>query len=417
MTYLAPRQGRFAVSVLIIFCLHILLFVVSAEQQARKKETQIAITTAKQLTQELKMPLSANDRVSAAVVASRYEANDAIAYIGVYNAQEELIVPIGNDLKVQGNEIVITDGTAVLGRAVIKTVPISRAGIIAEHWLFVLGALVLHAMLWMIYGYVARPSKRLLDKIYNDTRDRLLSQGILAQDVPKENQLIKVKKATDTTDLANTTSVAPFKPKTIQSFLQANLHTNDHAKQMVVQVAFLDKNNLFDVLDPKKAEDYFALYNELLDKTVKKVLNTTQCQGVAMGEMTLFGRSGASVVLYKQSPTANVALAAALTTKLFVLVNHVVYDRLRESAHFALHVKAIATDDARKQIGKQILNRREETSLLLLPKKDKEVLSDTLTLTPIAALTDGIQKECFAITQANEAMTQLLVELRRQVLS
>lgn len=431
MTYLAPRQGRFALIVLISFCLHIVLFVVSAQQQALKKETQAAQAAAKQLTQELKAPLSANDRVSVAVIVSRYVTADAIAYIGVYDTQGELIVPVGDDSKLEGDEVMITDGAAVLGRAVIKTMPVHRARIIAEHWLFVLGALVLHAMLWMIYGYVARPSKRLLTKIQDDTRERLLNQGVWqAGASPKKEQADRAAttpiqspatpKISTQTNAPTQNSVSRFgfdKPKTIKSFLEANLPSNENAKTMAVQVAFFDKKNLFDVLDPKKADDYLALCDELFDKTIKTVLNTSQCQGVVLGEVTPFASTGAVAVLHKQQQTANLALAAVLIAKLFVLVNQVVYDKLRQSAHFALQIKTIATCESKKQMSKQTLSRQEEAVLLLLSKKDKDDLSDKMTLEAVKSDKGGTQTECYCIAQINEPLTQLLTQLRFQVLS
>lgn len=424
MTYLAPRQGRFALIVLISFCLHIVLFVVSAQQQALKKETQAAQTTAKQLTQELKVPLAANDRVSIAVIASRYAAADAIAYIGVYDTQGELVVPVGDDSKAEGDEVMITEGTSVLGHAVIKTVPVRRARIFAEHWLFVLGALVLHVMLWMVYGYVARPSKRLLQKIQDDTRERLLNQGVWQVGASPTKE--QTKEQTDTAIIPAKPSAVPKvsaqnsvskpsfdKPKTIKSFLEANLPSNDNAKTMVLQVAFFDKKHLFEVLDPKKAEDYLALCDELFDKTIKTVLGTAQCQGITAGEISEFGQTGAKVILHRQQQTANLALAAVLIAKSFVLVNQVVYDKLRQSAHFALQVKTIATCENKQQMGKQLLTNQEEAVLLLLSKKDQDDLSDKMTLVAVKSDKDGT----YRIGQINEPLTERLTHIRHQVLS
>ena len=154
MTFLAPRQGLFAAIILISLCLHTLFFVVSEEREIKDEQRAVAEKSVALLAQELKVPLATNDRISMSVVADKYVKESQVSFVGIYDAKDQLLVPVGsdNDSGVALRESVVS-GSDALGSVVVKAADVSRAEIISKHWLFLLGALGLHAKLRMLYDY------------------------------------------------------------------------------------------------------------------------------------------------------------------------------------------------------------------------------------------------------------------------
>ena len=48
---------------------------------------------------------------------------------------------------------------------------ISKGEIIAMQWPFVIGSMLLHLLLWLIYGYIARPTKEQINALSRDIQD------------------------------------------------------------------------------------------------------------------------------------------------------------------------------------------------------------------------------------------------------
>ena len=173
MTYLAPRQGIFAAIVLASLVLHLLFFVISAERGISAQNQQAVERSVMMLSQEIAAPLAAYDRVSMSVIAEPYVDEPMIAYVGIYDSQGGVLVPLGESAEGYRAEEVVTSGDQVLGKVVVQAKTVSRAEILSGNWVFLLSVIGLHIILWLIYGYVARPTEDLKAQIAKDVRTEL----------------------------------------------------------------------------------------------------------------------------------------------------------------------------------------------------------------------------------------------------
>lgn len=446
MTYLAPRQGRFAFVILCSFCLHVLFFVISAEQSLENRDKAVAQTFLTQLSDEATVPLSVHDDVSLAVIAERVLADPSVAYVAFYNDKNELVVPVGDKVVGTAVETSIHEGDRVLGKVVIQTTPISRARLMSEYWLFLLSALIIHSLVWLVYGYIARPTKRLQAEIARDVRESLLAQQLL----PQQSTPNEPSAPTQTPSVKPDTPAHSSK-STVQSFLRTKLKGDKQPKpadvsadtaqalaqdgdtpsqeadtaqdtissetnNMTVQVAFVDKHGLLNMLIEERGQVYFSLCNQMLQKILVVVSTHPDFAGVHIAQTVSLDEHGTHIYLEKHSETANLARAGAILTKLIVLVGQVVYQRHRELGLFALPLKAIASDDTRLLIAQKVLEKHHE-ALILMNAKDVDVVATMMNLTALPSPVGIYEKECRILGAVSEQLANTLLELRRQVLS
>ncbi|AAZ19704.1 hypothetical protein Psyc_1856 [Psychrobacter arcticus 273-4] len=173
MTYLAPRQGLFAIILLVSFCLQTLLLVISTDQQLSNSRAQKGEQMVAQLIDEARLSLENKDRVSLSVIANRYTSEQDVTRILIKDNNGDILVPVGNAPMQQGDIIsqIATKDDAVIGSVVLTLKDISKGEIIAMQWLFVIGSMVLHLLLWLIYSYIARPTREQINAISRDVQD------------------------------------------------------------------------------------------------------------------------------------------------------------------------------------------------------------------------------------------------------
>lgn len=482
MTNLAPRQGLFAVVILASVCLHIVFFVVTGVSRQESHYTTHAAILAKQLGQELKLPLSIHDPVGASVIVLRHSKDPAIAFLGVYDNQNRLIAPVGNK-DTNSAEVVstITSGTATLGKVVIKPNEVSRAAILAEFWPYLLGVMFFHALVWFFYGHIARPDEGFIEQIRTDTRNRLIADGIpLVHEVPTPPAPVLTTPTPTPTPVNNPTHIVPPTldedkkglfgglfdilkhkdelgvekplqthasptqfgnfatapepaptpiPQPITqvspefSFYSQNYSGNEKmGDSLYVYFSFMDDNNLLGFLEEGQRNVYLALCNQLLEKTAKKVLTRPVLSGIRIDEVIPFSyQNGQCLAMVKYSRSssnyyARLALAGAMLAKLFPAVNQAVYNRHREINSFALPIKAIASDDTRRQGAMVLLQKRNEQSLLLLNNEDNNSIINYFSLARHKESSNLYEKECRIITTATDDMTKQLQDLRNIIL-
>ncbi|WP_440453719.1 hypothetical protein [Psychrobacter sp. ASPA161_9] len=212
MTYLAPRQGLFAIIILVSFCLQTLLLVISTDQQLTKSREQKGEQMVAQLIDEARLSLENKDRVSLSVIANRYTSEQDVARIVIKDSNDEILVPVGNAPMQQGDTIsqMATKGDAVIGSVALTLKDISKGEIIAMQWPFVIGSLIFHLFLWLLYGYVARPTKEQINALSRDIQDLHREQYVQSGQLsygraPNENYTEERDSATGSNDTLNST--------------------------------------------------------------------------------------------------------------------------------------------------------------------------------------------------------------------
>ncbi len=173
MTYLAPRQGLFAIIILISFCLQTLLLVISTDQQLSNSRELKGEQMVAQLIDEARLSLENQDRVSLSVIANRYTSEQDVTRLVIKNNNDEILVPVGNAPMQQGQTIsqIATNGDAVIGSVALTLKEVSKGEIITMQWPFVIGSMILHLLLLLAYSYVARPTKEQLSTLSHEIED------------------------------------------------------------------------------------------------------------------------------------------------------------------------------------------------------------------------------------------------------
>ena len=403
MNHLAPRQGKFAIVLLISFCLHFLMLTFSSEKSQYEQRTQKGEKIVEQLAKEAMVGITSQDRISLSVLANRYQVDQEVAKIVISDQNNQPLVQTGQAQNEVGQVIdkPIIQNNQVLGHATIIMKAVSKGEIVSSQWLFVLGSAILHGFLWLIYGYMARPTQEQLAQLGEKVQQHIaLARGGLAPPNPvltadgelqlDEDTLYNIGDSSATAQPAAT-------GKTINDFLNreksksakdnpqaqstateatdnlAQETTVDSQKQpeIELQIHFYDQYHLLKRVAPEVAKPYFQLCNQLLMRASNSLFNSSNnvlnryIKDVYIKDNSHFNAKGA--VIHLAGKPEQLPLAAVLLSKLLIILNQVVYEKHRELSRFALPL-TIGTSMSHQfdDVQKLMANHAKEDGLLLL---------------------------------------------------
>lgn len=430
MTYFAPRRGTFAVIVLISFCLTLLTFVKTTQYAQDNHKKAVAQFIATQLDDHAKNALSLGDRVSLSVLSNRYLIDDGVGFIGFYDTQKTPLVEVGNMTTGQSVWQDVHDNANLVGSIKVQATPTSYADILAYHWLFLIAVLVLHIFIWLIYGYLATPNKALIAQITKDAKDKLIAQGVLDDRIHPNTD--------DNTDTTNThtqpDNFVKSTPKNVAEFLQSAKHSNasdtiaqptddttqytsDTSIDCVVHVVFDDKDNLLDMLSDDRLLPYLKLCDELLQKSVRKLLALPNLSKVKLIKIDNFDKTGACVRFANTQDDDRNVLAGAILAKLMPMVNKVIYDKHRDIHKFALPMRAIASTSDKAMHASGLLKRYPNTSMMLMNPPSAKIIAGVMNVVAPKNPASIHEKECRFLEEVSDTVANQLHKVRYQVLT
>lgn len=427
MTHFAPRQGFFAVILLISLCAHILLLVFSGEKAQQDDRYAKGNQIVNQLTQEATLALASQDRVSLSVITNRYQTDSDVAKLAISDADNNVLVQTGQAQTQSGQVIdkTISQDNKPLGHLTVTMKDVSKGEIISSQWPFVLGSAVIHGFLLLLYSYLARPTKEQLLAIGEKVQQRMvLSRGGLPNTVsvpksaPNTNPTpapladSEKNKKDITQFLHNSTAVNTVNDSTPHHVTQvedaahsdANAYMEDEShyepampirggssialvslkepETAVLQLRFFDEFNLFDKVAPEVATPYLELCDDLLRQTCQAILVDNpydierQINRTTITKIGKFDRQGAIVEI--KGEKSQIAMLSVLLGKLFVILNQVVYEKHRELGRFALPARVGASlDNQYPDMQKLLNNHSRADSILMLFSKDMLRTLDT----------------------------------------
>lgn len=474
MTYLAPRQGLFAIILLVSFCLQTLLLVISTDQQLSKSRALKGEQMVAQLIDEARLSLENKDRVSLSVIANRYTSEQDVTRILIKDNNDDILVPVGNAPMQQGDTIrqIATNGDAVIGSVSLTLKDISKGEIIAMQWPFVIGTMLLHLLLWLVYGYLARPTKEQINALSRDIQDLHREQYMQIDqrnydrelerrttdsdretseysvesatdgqptnarklDVHSEvNQYLRTQQNQDATGSNNQSINDTTEERTEHDAADdaqndiSSAHKSGSASRLSatrsfdsvrVQIVFHDEFNMLERLAPAQRLPYLALCTQLLNQAVTELLKQPLLLGVSAMNEPRFDDTGASVLLKADNSHAKVALAGVMLGKLYLMLNKIIHDKHIELSRFALPAKAGVSDDAQAQAMTQLLHSvgKKEQMLILLPNAGLKQISHHVQVQSIMRPTTVYERECAVFDGGNDSMIQRLADVRNAVL-
>lgn len=405
MNHLAPRQGKFAIVLLISFCLHFLMLTFSSEKSQYEQRTQKGEKIVEQLAKEAMVGITSQDRISLSVLANRYQVDQEVAKLVISDQNNKPLVQTGQAQNDVGQVIdkPIIQNNQVLGHATITMKAVSKGEIVSSQWLFVLGSAILHGFLWLIYGYMARPTQEQLAQLGEKVQQHIaLARGSLAPsnrvltadgELQLDDHDALYNEAEDSSAAAQTAATG----KTINDFLNreksksakddtqtqptvtevidnlAQETTVDSQKQpeIELQIHFYDQYHLLKRVAPEVAKPYFQLCNQLLMRASNSLFNSSNnvlnryIKDVYIKDNSHFNANGA--VVHLAGKAEQLPLAAVLLSKLLIILNQVVYEKHRELSRFALPL-TIGTSISHQfdDVQKLMANHAKEDGLLLL---------------------------------------------------
>ena len=173
MTYTAPRQGLFAIIILISFILHSVLMVFSLEQQLNANREHKAKQLISELAETTGVALYQDDRVSLSVIADRLGNDIDVTRLTLLDNAGNILVQTGNAPLQAGtthHKSVLLQNNKV-GDVELTIKRTSKGEMVKTLWPFELGALIVHLLIWLLYGHIARPTKGQLQRLSRDIHD------------------------------------------------------------------------------------------------------------------------------------------------------------------------------------------------------------------------------------------------------
>lgn len=418
MTYYAPRQGLFAIITLISLSLHLLFFVITQDHLLNQQQQTTAQHKATLIANDVAIALNAQDRVGISVIAKRYLNDNQVDFIGVYDSDDNLIVPVGKETP---QSVIIKEpitlNNQVLGSVAVHSHAVNRAEIISQNWLFVVAMLILHVIVCLIYGYIARPSKDMLTKIANDVRIRLLgSEPITAStstDAPM--QTIKHTKADE-----------PTKDEVTHTHHDDNIPLGDERQSdeslparsnyIMIQIVFHDPDKLLETIDYYKKSAYFSLCTQLLEKAIPELLSLQVLSGVSLFNVSDYSEQGAVAILRADNLHGKVATGAMMLGKLMVMLHQIVCDKHRELQHVGLPARALISDIERQTDILNIAQKHKGQVLILLRDSDLSQIQTYGKLDALAAPTTVSERDTRRLIALSETTAQRLEAVQNKIL-
>lgn len=481
MTYLAPRQGLFAIIILISFFIHTTLLLISTDQQLDELKTQTGERMLVQLIDEVKLPLLSKDKVSLSVLTGRYTSENTVASLTIKDIDDEVVLQTGQAQLLEGDTI---SRKVIMGDTVIGTVNMTlrdtgNGEIIASQWIFILGSLITHLLIWLLYGYVARPTREQLAALSRDVQDYLITQrqgldqdfsrsteqGVepptdglsihkalnnyiksqqnddndedeaqidsqpaeqsplskapkVAKSTPLQPDMLDETEETTTSEAASSTSATANSKASEGSTKPKALAANRPFEVASIKIRFYDPNSLLNTLALEKSEPYFALCTQLLQRTVDELLKQPILFGIKLNNQPVFDEEGATVEFISTTSHSKPALAAMMLAKVYIMLNQVTVMKHRELQRFALDVMVGVSDKATLDKMEQLLLNKGKANdiLALLPVEGIKQLRGYIQLDNLKNPTTVYERDCAAFEGVNDSIMQRLIDVRNAVL-
>lgn len=438
MMYLAPRQGLFAIILLVSCCLHTLLMVVSVDHQVTSSLEQKGEQMLDQLIDEAKLSLENQDRVSLSVIANRYTSEQDVARLVIEDTKGNVLVPVGNAPLQQGETLakIATNGETVIGKVSLTLKDISKGEILAMQWPFVIGAMIFHLLLWVAYGFVARPTPAQINaftrqsaskspKHPSNNRPKIeakkpstpeaeakLPLGETHQDV---NAYLRAQQSAHETPTRATPAEAIKSSPTIMT---QKLSDQRDCDSVQLQIVFHDEYGMLKLLTPETRAPYLALCSQLLQQATSQLLQLPLLEGVAVEAEPVFKNQKALVQLQAKTPEAKVALAGVMLGKLYLMLNKIIYEKHVELGRFALPVKAGVSDTPLDNAMSQLITTvgKKEQLLVLLPAVGLQQIGHFVRLRSVSRPTNAFERQCAVFDGGNLEIIDALSQARNAVL-
>lgn len=443
MTKLAPRQGIFAIILLVSFIAHLLVLVFNTEKQQSDFRYNKGEKIVEQLSKEAMASVINQDRISLSVLLNRYQVDNEIANLIITDKDNRILASIGQTQNKQQNPLEkdIIQNNQKIGQVIITMKAVVKSEIIGSQLFFILASLILHIIIWLCYGYTSRPTKEQLLLVQQKIQENMLKN----QQLNNQTQL-QSQRGQDLVESTDTSQEMSMPTKSINDYLftppkmpavaskpletespisnSTTVEVSTDEPKTQVTIHFFDENGLLKHIAPELSEPYYQFCEELLQQTIYHLFNVQQSsetlrpytEGVTVERLNSFSMDG--VMFNLLGDTDKLALAGVLVGKLFVILNQVMYEKHRELQRFALpaHV-GIGSNQQTVEIHQLMNNHGQEDGILLrLPDSMITTLHGNVQLRNLRSASTLAEREMLYYDGLSAVLMEALIAERDKIL-
>lgn len=414
----APRQGLFASLLLISFALHTVFLVMATTHQLNANRNNQGLLMTSQLVNDSVTELTPPNTVSLALLLSRYATNPSVAAIRVLDSQNHVLATAGMSKTRQG-EVFVRDvlrNNKKVGRIEVTLIQPSVGEILRTQWLAILAFLTLHALLWLLYRHIARPSR-------SEWLAQKNTEALLRHEIEQLNQALVLEKQNIDALIQQQKTVPDGAAHTLLSknSLMHAANGNPTAQTLVLNIQFYDPKQLMQSLSASLSASYCNLCQKFLQLAIK-----SSCKHYAFAEdqielLQKIGPQGAQLRSDAQHP--NAAACLTLIGAVFQALMDTMYQRYRESRRFALQSR-FAVSAAVQQM--QLPAEQAAARLcLLLQAKEAAIQLDHASVTalqahytfnPMQNPIDALTRQSLLIAEVSAPLQSVIQDMQQQIL-
>lgn len=407
----APRQGLFASLLIVSFALHTFLLVLATTHQLNENRTSQGQLITSQLVTDSLSELEPANRVSLALLANRYATNPSVASIRILDAKGQVLAT-GGLTKTRDGEVFVRDALQnekKVGLIEITLIEPSMGEILRTQWLAILFSFIIHALIWVAYRAIARPSRtEYLARINNESRLKFEIQTLTqALEQEKHNAALAIAQAQQA--VKNKAKEKEHKPAVLES------------DSLSLNIQFYDPKQLLDSVNKTVSVPYFNLCQIFLNKATELCVQRYKLNGSDISTVHKFDEKGATISIAADKPNALACLT--MISAVFQLLSEVLYKRYREEKRFVLQTRsAIASKVEEMQLNSvQAAERLSQhlvakESALHVPNTLLKDVSEHFQLVSMPNPTNVLTRHAFVLNGMDAETAELAQTFRTEIL-
>lgn len=290
----------------------------------------------RQLVTDSLNELEPANTVALALMAARYATNPSIASLRILNQSDQILATAGANKTRQG-EVFVRDALLneqKVGRVEITLIKPSIGEQLRSLWLPVLITFIIHALLWLGYRTIARPTR-------SEFLAKMKREAQLKHEIQRLADALEQEK--------HHASLAIAKAQQLYQKPKANLDVADplnkteHTDHVYLSIQFYDPKQLLGTINQSTAQTYFNLAQLFLNKTILLCKTHYQLNENDIEVIQPFFDDGALVRIQHKNPNAITALIQVAIV--FQLLSEAMYQRYRNEKRFALQTRCAVAEE------------------------------------------------------------------------
>jgi len=396
---------------IVSFALHTFLLVLATTHQLNENRTSQGQLITSQLVTDSLSELEPANRVSLALLANRYATNPSVASIRILDAKGQVLAT-GGLTKTRDGEVFVRDALQnekKVGLIEITLIEPSMGEILRTQWLAILFSFIIHALIWVAYRAIARPSRtEYLARINNESRLKFEIQTLTqALEQEKHNAALAIAQAQQA--VKNKAKEKEHKPAVLES------------DSLSLNIQFYDPKQLLDSVNKTVSVPYFNLCQIFLNKATELCVQRYKLNGSDISTVHKFDEKGATISIAADKPNALACLT--MISAVFQLLSEVLYKRYREEKRFVLQTRsAIASKVEEMQLSSvQAAERLSQhlvakESALHVPNSLLKDVSEHFQLVSMPNPTNVLTRHAFVVNGMDAETAELAQTFRTEIL-